>query len=459
MNARAATPSGPRRVVVGVAGSIAAYKAPFVIRLLREAGHEVKAVPTRAALRFIGAPALAAVSGGPVATGVFDDPAAVEHVATGEWAELVVVAPASADLLARVAAGRANDLLTATILTTTAPVVLAPAMHTQMWDNPATRENVATLRRRGLKVIPPDSGRLTGKDSGVGRLPEPERIVAEALAALRDGAGEFPTGDLTGRHVVVSAGGTREPIDPVRFLGNRSSGRQGCAVAEAALARGASVTLVAANIEPGLLAALPAQIRTVLVGSALELRDAVRAAAVDADAVIMAAAVADFRPAEAAGVKLKKHALGADATREAASPVITLVENPDVLAGLVTDPPRTDGGRTLVVGFAAETGDETGDVLAHGAAKARRKGADLLAVNAVGADTGFGDVPNAVVVLDAQGREVGRVAGSKQEVGRALVSLIAERLPLAGSGCPPRPPDPDDSGHGRPVGSEHGEGS
>ena len=178
------TPARPRRIVVGVAGSIAAYKAPFVIRALREAGHEVKTVPTEAALRFIGAPALAAVSGGPVSSGVFDDPAAVEHVAVGEWAELVVVAPASADLLARVAAGRADDLLTATILTTTAPVMLAPAMHTQMWLNPATQENVATLRRRGLTVLTPDSGRLTGKDSGVGRLPEPDRIVTEALALL-----------------------------------------------------------------------------------------------------------------------------------------------------------------------------------------------------------------------------------------------------------------------------------
>ncbi len=408
-----------RRVVVGVSGSIAAYKAPFVIRLLRDAGHRVKTVPTEAALRFIGAPALAAVSGGPVSAGVFDDPAAVEHVATGEWADLVVVAPASADLIARVAAGRADDLLAATILVTTAPVLLAPAMHTQMWENPATRENVDTLRRRGITIIEPDSGPLTSGDSGAGRLPEPERIVAEALALLDDAPA-----DLVGRHVVVSAGGTREPIDPVRFLGNRSSGRQGCAIAEAAVRRGARVTLVAANVDSGLLAALPRSVEVIPVGTALELRAAVRAAAEEADAVVMAAAVADFRPANTSDTKLKKQ--GLDDARGAV-PTITLVENPDILAELVADPPRRDG-RTVVVGFAAETGDADGDVLAHGAAKARRKGADLLAINAVGTDEGFGDVPNAVVVVDAQGREVTRAAGTKTDVGEALVALIAARL-------------------------------
>ena len=238
----------PRRVVVGVAGSIAAYKAPFVIRLLRQAGHEVKGVATEAALRLIGAPALAAVSGRAVSTGVFDDPAAVEHVSVAEWAELVVVAPASADLLARVRAGRADDMLTATILTCQAPVVLAPAMHTQMWVNPATRENVAVLRERGLTVIEPDSGRLTGKDSGVGRMPEPEQIVSQALATLTQPVAEGAAAQdalgeknrrLEGRHLVISAGGTREPIDPVRYLGNRSSGHQGCALAAAAVEQSA----------------------------------------------------------------------------------------------------------------------------------------------------------------------------------------------------------------------------
>ena len=413
----------PRRVVVGVAGSIAAYKAPFVVRLLRQAGHEVKVVATESALRFIGAPALAAVSGRPVSTGVFDDPAAVEHVAVAEWAELVVVAPASADLLARVRAGRADDMLTATILTCQAPVVLAPAMHTQMWVNPATRENVAVLRERGLTVIEPDSGRLTGKDSGVGRMPEPEQIVSQALAALTHAAAGFAgaqeasgEGDksLQGRHVVISAGGTREPIDPVRYLGNRSSGRQGCALAAAAAEQGARVTLVQAHVASDLLKALPAQVSVVAAGTAADMLRVVRDAARDADAVIMAAAVADYRPVTVATTKLKKQAPAGE------EPLTT---NPDILAGLVSDPPRPG---QIVVGFAAETGDENGDVLFHGRAKARRKGAHLLAVNAVGEELGFGDVPNAVVVLDAHGTEVARGQGSKMDVARLLISLTAD---------------------------------
>lgn len=437
---RAATPTGTRRVVVGVSGSIAAYKAPFVVRLLRAAGHEVRVVPTEAALRFIGAPALAAVSGHPVDTGVFDDPAAVEHVAVGEWAELVLIAPASADLLARLAAGRADDLLTATVLTATSPVVVAPAMHTQMWLNAATVENVATLRRRGVTVIEPDSGRLTGADSGVGRFPEPERVVAEALAMLADahagvdaqGTGATTEPDLGRRHVVVSAGGTREPLDPVRFLGNRSSGRLGTLIAAKAARHGAAVTLVAANVGADVLSLLPAGVEVVTVGTALELEAAVRRACGDADAVIMTAAVADFRPAVVSGTKIKKHGLDAPGSSEAGHSTrpapIELVENPDVLAGLVAQPPRADGGRTLVVGFAAETGDATGDVLAHGAAKARRKGADLLAVNAVGDGVGFGDVDSAVVVLDREGEEVTRVSGSKGHIAEGLVNLIAARL-------------------------------
>ena len=443
-----ATGAGARRIVVGVAGSVSAYKAPFVIRLLRRAGHEVEVVATAAALRFIGEPALAAVSGGPVATGLFDDPAAASHVALGERADLVVVAPASADLLARVAAGRADDLLTATILTTGAPVVLAPAMHTRMWTNPATAHNVATLRSRGLTVIDPDTGPLTGGDVGAGRLPEPERIVERALAVLDAVGAPAGAGDcadaaraadaadagagrggapLAGLRVVVSAGGTREPIDPVRYLGNRSSGRQGAALAAAAAAAGADVVLVAANIGPEVLGLVPDGVEVIPVGTALELRDAVRGAARDADAVVMAAAVADFRPARALDVKLKKRPPGPDGAQPA-PPALELVANPDVLAGLAADPPRPAPGRTLLVGFAAETGDDAGDVLAHGAAKARRKGADLMAVNAVGPATGFGDVPNSVVVLDADGAEVARAAGSKDEVARALIALIARRL-------------------------------
>ena len=430
---RAAAASGrPRRVVVGVAGSIAAYKAPFVIRLLRQAGHEVKVVATESALRFIGAPALAAVSGQAVSTGVFDDPAAVEHVAVAEWAELVLVAPASADLLARARAGRADDLLTATILATGAPVVLAPAMHTRMWLNPATRDNVAVLRERGLTVIEPDRGRLTGKDSGVGRMPEPEQIVSRSLAVLQ---GEFGNDDavepdgssrlLTGRHVVISAGGTREPIDPVRYLGNRSSGRQGCALAVAAVEQGARVTLVQAHVASELLDALPAGVAVVAAGTAHDMLRAVREAARDADAVIMAAAVADYRPLAAVTTKIKKSAPTTSDHRNEAPMSIELTTNPDILAGLVTDPPRAG---QVIVGFAAETGDDDGDVLFHGAAKARRKGAHLLAVNAVGEDLGFGDVPNAVVVLDARGSEVARGQGSKMEVARLLIGLTADLM-------------------------------
>lgn len=444
-SSEAAPVPGPAgvRVVVGVSGSIAAYKAPFVIRLLREAGHEVKVVATQAALRFIGAPALAAVSGRPVSTGVFDDPAAVEHVAVAEWAELVLIAPASADLLARLRAGRADDLLTATVLATRAPVLLAPAMHTQMWLNPATRDNVEVLRSRGLEVLDPDAGRLTGADTGLGRLPEPERIVAAALALLApsraqagEGAGGAAPGRaLRGRHLVISAGGTREPIDPVRFLGNRSSGRQGCALAAAAADLGARVTLVQAHVERALLEALPAGVETLAVSTALEMEAAVRRAGAQADAVIMAAAVADYRPAHVAQAKIKKRT-GAQAhpgPAGAAPAPIELVENPDILAGLVSRPLRPG---QLVMGFAAETGDEQGGVLDHGAAKARRKGADLLAVNAVGEGVGFGDVPNSVVVLDRCGQEVARAQGSKEQVARALIGLLARRLETAHS------PDP-----------------
>ena len=425
--------TGSLRVVVGVSGSISAYKAPFVIRQLREAGHEVKVVATQAALRFIGAPALAAVSGRPVSSGVFDDPAAVEHVAVADWAELVLIAPATADLIARLRAGRADDLLTSTVLATKAPVLLAPAMHTQMWLNPATRDNVEVLRARGLTVLDPDSGRLTGVDSGPGRLPEPERIVERALAlagGAAAGAEARQVQDLGGHHLVVSAGGTREPIDPVRFLGNRSSGRQGCALAAEAARRGARVTLVQAHVDQALLNGLPAGVEAIAVETALEMEEAVRRAATTADAVIMAAAVADFRPARPAATKIKKHSPSQDRSRQPArGPApIELVENPDILAGLAIRPPRA--GQVLV-GFAAETGDQDGDVMAHGAAKARRKGADLLAVNPVGGGRGFGDVPNSVVVLNRQGEAVARVEGSKDQVARALISLVAQRLEQA----------------------------
>jgi phosphopantothenoylcysteine decarboxylase/phosphopantothenate--cysteine ligase len=373
----------------------------------------VRVVPTRAALEFVGRATWEALSGHPVTPEVFDDVPEVAHVRLGRQADLVVVAPATADLLARAAHGRADDLLAATLLTATCPVLMAPAMHTEMWQHPATRANVATLRERGVHVLDPDSGRLTGADSGPGRLPEPEAIAAAALA-LVDAEGKPRTPDLTGRTVVVSAGGTREPLDPVRFLGNRSSGRQGVALARTALARGARVTLVAAN----LTVRPPAGVHVVPVETTAQLRDAVRTAAADADVVVMAAAVADFRPAVDEAHKIKKQADGA-------VPPLALVQNPDVLAELVTDPVRPG---QVVVGFAAETGDADGDVLHHGRAKAIRKGADLLAVNAVGAGRGFGTDDNAVTVLDAAGEVVSRVEGSKDAVADGLWDAVVVRL-------------------------------
>ncbi|MEV7971853.1 bifunctional phosphopantothenoylcysteine decarboxylase/phosphopantothenate--cysteine ligase CoaBC [Cellulomonas sp. NPDC089187] len=398
------------RIVLGVAGGIAAYKAALVLRLLTESGHDVRVVPTRAALEFVGRATWEALSGHPVSTEVFEDVADVPHVRLGREAELVIVAPATADLLARATHGRADDLLTATLLTATCPVVMAPAMHTEMWQHAATRANVATLRERGVHVIEPDSGRLTGQDTGPGRLPEPEAIVAAALAAV-DAGGAC---DLTGRRVVISAGGTREPLDPVRFLGNRSSGKQGVALARTAWARGAEVTLVGAN----LTVPAPAGVRVVEVGSALELRDAMRASAVEADVVVMAAAVADFRPAAHTAHKIKKQPDGT-------VPPLELVQNPDILAELTAD--RLRPGQ-VVVGFAAETGDDSGDVLHHGRAKAQRKGADLLAVNAVGEGVGFGTAENTVTLLDATGAEVGAASGSKDAVAHAIWDAVVDRL-------------------------------
>jgi len=392
------------RIVLGVSGGIAAYKAVLLLRLLREAGHDVRVVPTRAALEFVGRPTWEALSSQPVTTDVFEDVDQVAHVAIGQEADLVVVAPATADLLARAAAGRADDLLTATLLVTRAPVLMAPAMHTEMWQHPATVANVATLRERGIHVLEPASGRLTGADTGPGRLPEPDEIAAAALSLVA-------TGDLTGRHVVVSAGGTREPLDPVRYLGNRSSGRQGVALARAAVARGAQVTLVGANLS----VPAPAGVELVTVGTADELRDAVRAAAKVADVVVMAAAVADYRPVNPAGTKLKK---------TGAPPVLELVETVDILAELGHERLREN---QVVVGFAAETGDETASVLEHGRAKARRKGADLLVVNAVGENQGFGTEDNTVTILSGDGEVVAEAAGSKDAVAHAVWDAVAAR--------------------------------
>ncbi|MDX3228639.1 bifunctional phosphopantothenoylcysteine decarboxylase/phosphopantothenate--cysteine ligase CoaBC [Streptomyces sp. ME19-01-6] len=397
------------KVVLGVSGGIAAYKACELLRRLTESGHEVRVVPTASALHFVGAATWSALSGNPVATEVWDSVHEVPHVRIGQSADLVVVAPATADLLAKAAHGLADDLLTNTLLTARCPVVFAPAMHTEMWEHPATQENVATLRRRGAVVIEPAVGRLTGVDTGKGRLPEPGEIFEVCRRVLARGTEESRL-DLAGRHVVVSAGGTREPLDPVRFLGNRSSGKQGYALARAAIARGARVTLVSANSElPD-----PAGADVVRVGTAVQLREAVLKAAADADAVVMAAAVADFRPATYAEGKIKK--------RDGQEPEpIALVRNPDVLAEISAD--RARPGQ-VVVGFAAETDD----VLANGRAKLARKGCDLLVVNEVGERKTFGSETNEAVVLAADGTETPVPYGPKEVLADTVWDLVAPRL-------------------------------
>ncbi len=395
------------KVVLGVSGGIAAYKACELLRRLTESGHDVRVVPTDSALHFVGAATWSALSGNPVSTEVWDSVHEVPHVRIGQAADLVVVAPATADMLAKAAHGLADDLLTNTLLTARCPVVFAPAMHTEMWEHPATQENVATLRRRGAVVIEPAVGRLTGVDTGKGRLPDPGEIFDVCRSVLARGV---TVPDLAGRHVVVSAGGTREPLDPVRYLGNRSSGKQGYALAKAAAARGARVTLVEANT------ALPdpAGVDVVHVGTAVQLREAVLKAAADADAVVMAAAVADFRPATYATGKIKK-------TDDGGAPTIELVRNPDILAELSAD--RALPGQ-VVVGFAAETDD----VLANGRAKLARKGCDLLVVNEVGEHRTFGSEENEAVVLAADGTETPVPYGPKEALAETVWDLVLPRL-------------------------------
>ncbi|RTL66735.1 MAG: bifunctional phosphopantothenoylcysteine decarboxylase/phosphopantothenate--cysteine ligase CoaBC [Pseudonocardiaceae bacterium] len=400
------------RVLLGVAGGIAAYKSAELLRRFTESGHSVRVLPTAAALEFVGAATFEALSGQPVHTGVFHDVPSVAHVRLGQEADLVVVAPATADLLARAAHGRADDLLTAALLTARCPVLFAPAMHTEMWEHPATQDNVALLRSRGAVVLEPASGRLTGKDTGPGRLPDPAEI-AELSRLLLERGDALPR-DLDGRRVVVSAGGTREPLDPVRFLGNRSSGRQGYALARVAAQRGASVTLVA-----GATADLgdPASVRVVRVGTAEQMRVAMHEAAADADVLVMSAAVADFRPATLVTTKIKK------APGQSPDPLV-LDTNADILAELVAA--RRPG--QVVVGFAAETGDATGDALHHGRIKLRRKGCDLLVVNAVGDGKAFEVADNAGWLLAADGSETELPDGSKALLASRLWDAVATRL-------------------------------
>jgi len=402
------------RVVLGVGGGIAAYKACEVLRGLTETGHDVRVVPTEAALNFIGAATFEALSGNPVHTGVFTEVPEVQHVRVGKEADLVLVVPATANLLAKAAHGIADDLLTNTLLTARCPVAFFPAMHTEMWEHPATRDNVALLRSRGLVVTEPAAGRLTGVDTGKGRLADPAEIVDLARLLLAS-PGALPR-DLEGKRVAISAGGTREPLDPVRYLGNRSSGKQGFALARVAAQRGAEVTLVAGHTDE---LPAPAGATVQRVSTAEELRKAMHAAAADADVVVMAAAVADFRPAARAEHKIKK-------SDDSPDPVLTLDRNADILAELVRD--RRPG--QVVVGFAAETGDEQGSVLDHGRAKLRRKGADLLVVNAVGDGKAFGTEDNSGWLLAADGTEQVIPSGAKARLAATLwdeVTALFER--------------------------------
>jgi phosphopantothenoylcysteine decarboxylase/phosphopantothenate--cysteine ligase len=417
------------RVVLGVGAGIAAYKSCELLRLLTESGHQVRVVPTPDTLRFVGEATWAALSGQPVTTDVWTGVSEVPHVRIGQAADLVLVAPATADLLARAAAGMAGDLLTATLLTARCPVLYAPAMHTEMWEHPATQANVALLRRRGAIVMEPAVGRLTGRDSGPGRLPEPAGIFAVATRLLARGAVGPSTADLAGRRVVVSAGGTREEIDPVRFIGNWSTGTQGYALASTAVARGAEVTVVAANV------ALPdpAGTKVTRVVSAREMRDAVLAAAETADVVVMAAAVADYRPAARSAAKIKKDGQPPEPLR--------LTENPDILAGLAAARKAREAARSahdperaglvppapvpqVLVGFAAET--DTSPKQAR--AKLARKGCDLLVVNPVGNGLGFGTPDNEAVVYGADGTVTPVSRGPKEALADVVWDLVAVRL-------------------------------
>lgn len=467
------------RIIVGIGGGIAAYKAAMLLRLFAKNGDEVIAMPTPNATKFVGVPTLEALSGNPVSTDVFDRVPEVNHVRQAEQADAVVIAPATADLLARLAAGRADDLLSSTVLTTHAPVILAPAMHTQMWEHPATQANVQTLRSWGYHVIEPAIGRLTGPDSGPGRMPEPEDIFAvaqdviarfpkgqvhpvytpgyapteplytgteqERMAAARaatltsallgqgepgqagasvDASGALGS-PLAGRLVVITAGGTREALDPVRFLGNRSTGKQGVALAEAARDLGATVHLIGANLE----VPAPEGVQVTRVVSALDLREATLEASAAADVLIMSAAVADFRPAEFAEFKIKKSADSEDA------PVIQLVRNPDILREVVVrrQQARKAGestlGPKLIVGFAAETGSAEKTPLELGREKLQRKGTDFLAVNTVGVNRGFGTDDNTITLLSTLNDEAPVFSGSKKELSVRLLEHVAAFLP------------------------------
>ncbi|OAV60919.1 bifunctional phosphopantothenoylcysteine decarboxylase/phosphopantothenate--cysteine ligase CoaBC [Enteractinococcus helveticum] len=404
------------RIVLGVTGGIAAYKAALLLRLMTEDGHEVHVVPTDSALKFVGKPTWEALSGQPVYNDTFEAVEDVNHVLQGRRADVVVLAPATANSIAKAAAGLAEDLLGNILLTATVPVVMAPAMHTEMWENPATKANVATLRSRGVHVIEPAVGRLTGVDTGKGRFPDPEDIWAQTQQIVA----QAQTGDqLAGRSVVISAGGTREALDPVRYLGNRSSGKQGVALAKAAAAQGAQVTLIAGAMD--VQAPTHPNITVVRIESTRELLDAVLEHAQHQDALIMAAAVADFRPASATNEKIKKQ-------DDASAPTIVLEQTEDVLRTSVEQRAAGQPLPRVIVGFAAETGDETTSPLEYGRAKLQRKGCEILVVNEVGVGKVFGQNDNDVTILFANGREELSVQGSKDVVAEAIIEQLAVAL-------------------------------
>jgi len=396
--------SNPLEIVVGVTGGIAAYKVCEVVRALRELGHGVTVVPTENSLKFIGTATWEALSGRKVQTTLFDSIDQVAHVGIGIRADLILIAPATANFMARMAHGVADDLLTGTLLATTAPVVIFPAMHTAMWLNSATEANVALLRGRGITVITPAVGRLTGNDSGIGRLPEAAEIVSSALALAHEK-------DLIGRKILITAGGTREPLDPVRFLGNRSSGRQGFALATAAKARGAEVTLIAGvtEVEP------PAGVKLIKVETALEMAAAVAEVGAEQEAIIMAAAVADFRPAKSEESKIKK----GQGSRQ-----LELIENPDILTWLVAN----RSPNQVIVGFAAETGDQNGSVKEHGLAKLAAKGADLLVINDVSGGRVFGTLNNGALIAGSDGELIEVPYGPKDTLAHSVLNMLAKRL-------------------------------
>ncbi len=371
-----------------------------VVRELVRLGADVHVVPSESAREFIGLATLEALSRNPVHTSIFDEVSEVRHVALGQSADVVLVAPATANTLSALAEGRGDSLILTTILATHAPVIVAPAMHTEMWENAATRANVATLRARGIRFVGPVEGQLTGIDSGVGRLADVDDIVSAVWSATAEK-------DLLGRRILVSAGGTREPIDPVRYIGNKSTGHMGVALAEDARDRGAIVTLIAAHLEVD----TPTGVEVVTVSTANEMRDAVFARFDDCDAFLAVAAVSDFRVANRSVSKLK---------REAGSPELVLEPNPDILREAVER--RTN---QFIVGFAAETDDA--DFLTLAAAKARRKGASVLVANLVGESRGFGNIATNVVFLNSEGDILDEADGSKRDVAHRILSLVSRQ--------------------------------